>query len=137
MCLDAALPDRCAGIEFDAITPDEKGNTFFFKGLGCLFFFTNNDFIFGVVIIYYPLEPGFGSNIREPKSTKRCGFNTKARNTTIGGTDTGNRWNTFTSQQKHMEITRLTCSRHIYNSYMSTRKLGDSLVNAVLTETQH
>lgn len=100
-------------------------------------FFTNNDFIFGVVIIYYPLEPGFGSNIREPKSTKRCGFNTKARNTTIGGTDTGNRWNTFTSQQKHMEITRLTCSRHIYNSYMSTRKLGDSLVNAVLTETQH
>ncbi|XP_073318271.1 hemopexin [Pagrus major] len=29
---DAALPDRCAGIEFDAITPDEKGNTFFFKG---------------------------------------------------------------------------------------------------------
>ncbi|XP_036947676.1 hemopexin [Acanthopagrus latus] len=29
---DASLPDRCAGIEFDAITPDEKGNTFFFKG---------------------------------------------------------------------------------------------------------
>ncbi|XP_045904418.1 hemopexin [Micropterus dolomieu] len=28
----AALPDRCEGIEFDAITPDEKGNTFFFKG---------------------------------------------------------------------------------------------------------
>nr|AMW64454.1 warm temperature acclimation related 65kDa protein 2 [Scomberomorus niphonius] len=28
---DAALPDRCAGIEFDAITPDEKGTTFFFK----------------------------------------------------------------------------------------------------------
>uniref|UniRef100_A0A3P8TIG3 Hemopexin n=1 Tax=Amphiprion percula TaxID=161767 RepID=A0A3P8TIG3_AMPPE len=28
----AALPDRCAGIEFDAITPDEQGNTFFFKG---------------------------------------------------------------------------------------------------------
>lgn len=29
---DAALPDRCEGIEFDAITPDEKGITFFFKG---------------------------------------------------------------------------------------------------------
>lgn len=29
---DAALPDRCEGVEFDAITPDEKGNTFFFKG---------------------------------------------------------------------------------------------------------
>uniref|UniRef100_A0A671UD06 Hemopexin n=2 Tax=Sparus aurata TaxID=8175 RepID=A0A671UD06_SPAAU len=32
LCGDASLPDRCAGIEFDAITPDEKGNTFFFKG---------------------------------------------------------------------------------------------------------
>lgn len=29
---DAAVPDRCAGIEFDAITPDENGITFFFKG---------------------------------------------------------------------------------------------------------
>uniref|UniRef100_A0A8C7YN27 Hemopexin n=1 Tax=Oryzias sinensis TaxID=183150 RepID=A0A8C7YN27_9TELE len=29
---DSALPDRCAGIEFDAITPDDKGQTFFFKG---------------------------------------------------------------------------------------------------------
>nr|CCA29190.1 warm temperature acclimation protein 65-2 [Lateolabrax japonicus] len=28
----AALPDRCAGIEFDAIAPDEEGDTFFFKG---------------------------------------------------------------------------------------------------------
>ncbi|XP_029305644.1 hemopexin isoform X3 [Cottoperca gobio] len=29
---DAVLPDRCEGIEFDAITPDENGNTFFFRG---------------------------------------------------------------------------------------------------------
>nr|XP_019960730.1 PREDICTED: hemopexin-like [Paralichthys olivaceus] len=28
----AAVPDRCDGIEFDAITPDENGKTFFFKG---------------------------------------------------------------------------------------------------------
>ncbi|XP_060888778.1 hemopexin [Labrus mixtus] len=30
--VDAALPDRCGGLEFDAITPDENGMTFFFKG---------------------------------------------------------------------------------------------------------
>ncbi|KAM3585261.1 uncharacterized protein V6R79_012378 [Siganus canaliculatus] len=29
---DHTLPDRCEGIEFDAITPDENGTTFFFKG---------------------------------------------------------------------------------------------------------
>ncbi|XP_037097866.1 hemopexin [Syngnathus acus] len=29
---DAALPNRCDGIEFDAITPDEKGKVIFFKG---------------------------------------------------------------------------------------------------------
>ncbi|XP_010788340.1 hemopexin [Notothenia coriiceps] len=29
---DASLPDRCDGIGFDAITPDEKGTTFFFRG---------------------------------------------------------------------------------------------------------
>ncbi|XP_061693250.1 hemopexin [Syngnathoides biaculeatus] len=29
---DATLPDRCDGIEFDAITPDETGTTIFFKG---------------------------------------------------------------------------------------------------------
>ncbi|XP_017288315.2 hemopexin [Kryptolebias marmoratus] len=28
---DAAVPDRCTGIEFDAITPDDKGNALFFK----------------------------------------------------------------------------------------------------------
>lgn len=32
-------PDRCKGIEFDAITPDEEGNTFFFKGLLWSFIF--------------------------------------------------------------------------------------------------
>lgn len=30
---DAALPDRCKGIEFDAITPDANGKTMFFKGI--------------------------------------------------------------------------------------------------------
>ncbi|XP_028321159.1 hemopexin [Gouania willdenowi] len=30
--VNAALPERCEGLEFDAITPDEKGNAFFFKG---------------------------------------------------------------------------------------------------------
>ncbi|XP_074483873.1 hemopexin [Sebastes fasciatus] len=29
---DHALPDRCDGVEFDAITPDEKGNIFYFQG---------------------------------------------------------------------------------------------------------
>lgn len=29
----AAAPDRCAGIEFDAIAPNENGDTFFFKGM--------------------------------------------------------------------------------------------------------
>uniref|UniRef100_A0A3B4Z896 Hemopexin n=1 Tax=Stegastes partitus TaxID=144197 RepID=A0A3B4Z896_9TELE len=29
---DAAVPDRCAGVEFDAIAPDENGDMFFFKG---------------------------------------------------------------------------------------------------------
>lgn len=29
---EAIIPDRCLGIEFDAIVPDEKGTTLFFKG---------------------------------------------------------------------------------------------------------
>ncbi|XP_034007095.1 hemopexin [Trematomus bernacchii] len=29
---DASLPDRCDGLGFDAITPDEQGTTFFFRG---------------------------------------------------------------------------------------------------------
>uniref|UniRef100_UPI0037E82D5B hemopexin n=1 Tax=Semicossyphus pulcher TaxID=241346 RepID=UPI0037E82D5B len=29
---DAGLPDRCEGLEFDAITPDDNGTTIFFKG---------------------------------------------------------------------------------------------------------
>lgn len=28
----SAFPDRCSGLEFDAIVPDEKGTTIFFKG---------------------------------------------------------------------------------------------------------
>ena len=33
----AAVPDQCAGIEFDAIARNEKGATFFFKGREQLF----------------------------------------------------------------------------------------------------
>ncbi len=41
---DAKL-DRCKGIEFDAITPDEKGNTFFSKVY-------NNNYLFYFFSVY-------------------------------------------------------------------------------------